>query len=767
MPTWDRARASYESMSPEQQARQMAEWQNADMVPMWAQPPPKQLISGQGGRWIRGNWFTDEAIAQGYANLTPGQLERQRNPGRILGSGGASDYAQGAPTPAATDARGALLTGPPRLPVSRYGTSRLLGAASMPAPGGNPTPDVVGAGLQDNPNLQQQYQEWAAQAQDPNDMAAFDQHLRAIGAPGLPGYGESPQPDDGPQPDKGGPDYGFGPPTPRPGYDPYGGDGGGYYDPYGGDVNPADVNVPGPGQQGNVPPGTMLGPPSPGPNPADDYRQTTLPNGHVITEHRARYAGGDERWEPVSGGVAPPREAPIGRGGTAVHITNPALQPAQAAYMDAQTQDRLAKAQSGLYEAQAEYQRAQATRDAATIEQARQHLAEQQRQFDIVQTRGTQVNERDFVNQEAWRSQNRADQQRQQAIQNAQQEFRDNLATRGQDFAEQQFTRRMQENERDFANAEAWRSQNRADTLAGRQQQFGLDEAGVTGTYGGAQTEAARRARFGEGLSEAGVTGSYGGAPTLAAELGRGNLDLAREQQRFQQAQNPYSWIDRARLARGETPGGGGGLFGAPQGNDATSLLQGEGAPPGLRAAFGGSLGSAPARLQPYGSPVPLEANTFQAEPQPDYRMGIRSELPSSGGPEFNDSRNMMEFRRPTQALGLGGYSNAQPKQGLLSRGAPAVGAFRGLGIHSVPAAAQTLQAEPAAPGGGLGPPRASLPYLSAQGAGRLLPSERGGLNTLLTATGTNPEDYWNEQRRLSQTSTAPQTRYRSVGTGY
>lgn len=56
-------------------------------------------------------------------------------------------------------------------------------------------------------------------------------------------------------------------------------------------------------------------------------------------------------------------------------------------------------------------------------------------------------------------------------------------------------------------------------TLAGRMadQNFGLSQAGVTGSYNGAPTFQARQADIRNRFDEAGVTGSYNGAPTFAA----------------------------------------------------------------------------------------------------------------------------------------------------------------------------------------------------------------------------------------------------------
>ena len=88
---------------------------------------------------------------------------------------------------------------------------------------------------------------------------------------------------------------------------------------------------------------------------------------------------------------------------------------------------------------------------------------------------------------------------------------------------------------------------------------------------------------------------------------------------------------------------------------------------------------------------------------------------------------------------------------------------------------AQSLLASPNAPPGlsaafggrPLPAARASLPYLSAQQSGRLLPSEQTGLNTLLQATGTNPEDYRMISGQLSQTGQPPRPAYRYVGRWY
>ncbi len=49
-----------------------------------------------------------------------------------------------------------------------------------------------------------------------------------------------------------------------------------------------------------------------------------------------------------------------------------------------------------------------------------------------------------------------------------------------------------------------------------------------------------------------------------------------------------------------------------------------------------------------------------------------------------------------------------------------------------------------------------AIPLVSGQAASQLLPSDRKQLDAGLTATGVDPEDYWTQQQRRSQTGTAP-----------
>ena len=99
---------------------------------------------------------------------------------------------------------------------------------------------------------------------------------------------------------------------------------------------------------------------------------------------------------------------------------------------------------------------------------------------------------------------------------------------------------------------------------------FGVQEAGVTGTYNGAPTLAAQGQQFNQGVAAAGLTGFYGGAPTLqgrqqaldeaerqrqyALSVGQLGAQLASTPDRYFQARR-FAALDAPRLLGQDTSG--------------------------------------------------------------------------------------------------------------------------------------------------------------------------------------------------------------------
>ena len=379
-------------------------------------------------------------------------------------------------------------------------------------------------------------------------------------------------------------------------------------------------------------------------------------------------------------------------GVTTIHV-NPVTDPARAGFWDAASQDRISKAQSGLYEAQAEYQRAQATKDAEQIANAKRTLD----QADAAHARAIQENERDFANQEQWRSQNRADTQAQLGVTNAlaaaaQTGYTANAPTldRQKWEAEQDYRNKLDvynhtKDQRDFE-----------DMVAARDRNYQL-QAGEQG--------------FQHGVTEAGLTGSYGGQDTLAAVRQRADIQaqqaataLAGSRFQFEQERDPASFIHKTFAMRGEVPPDEGAPDLAPVDDTTPELDVGvgrlsqtpplQGSPMGA-AKFGG------------GAPMPMGIGRLSQAPQ------------LQGAPAPLSSGDILNSRYTPPAL-------------KRTFGGQNIGAF-----HS------------------------ALPQVSAQGYARLMPSERQALGAAVQATGTNPADYEENRRQLTANARGAGTSYR------
>lgn len=378
-------------------------------------------------------------------------------------------------------------------------------------------------------------------------------------------------------------------------------------------------------------------------------------------------------------------------------------------------------------------------------------------------TRRMQEDERNFGNQEAWRSQNRADTL-------AQQDRSYGLQNRQLDQSDAASLRRMQEDERNFANAEAWRSRNFGEDTRRYDQGFGLSEAGLTGQYQGAPTMAYQNQQFNQGITAGGLTGSYNGAPTLAAELGRGNLDVSRGRldlergaQNFAQARDPYSFVQRLDMLSGGQPQEDYPLQGVPQAEGAWRLSR----PPQLQERTGQMLGGhAPGVMA--GAPV-LQAKArggaYDATPAtalpPRSPGGVNQQsIPGTGVPAGRAWDTEMATRPPQgpaagppmarnpRLLGLGGPPQlaASPANRLAGAGGRIGAAFSGAPIASA---------------------RSPLPLLSGQARSRLTGTELAAVGAMARASGISPEDYFGESERLSRTTAAPQIQRRTLGRRY
>ena len=704
-------------------------------------------------------------------------------------------------------------TAPMRTQAADYGNDMGSGAgvnSGVANPFGNEA-------MADNPNINLQYQQWISEGGNPDDADSFRQHLLDIGAPD-PGEA-SRQPGGG----GGGGGGGDNAPLPDGGDDPtsmvpeVGDDGriryrygnGALFDPQTGWFQNPDGSI------RETPRGRQW-----------DSTANSGEGGYVTDPNYIsdRQVDADQRAQDAAD-----RAATRGSGGNTI-INYPGgadsqinRNNAQAGAYDAQAANNMARAQSGLYDAQTADLRHRA--ELGDAEAARALDAQQ-----WTQRRDT----RDFENAEAWRSQNRAD-----TLSGRDQQY--GLQTRQLDQSDQAATRRMQEDERNFANAEAWRSRNfgedvrRNDRDYGEgvrrnDQSFGLQEGGLTGRYGGQNTLARdqmeadnlhrdaqlaeQRGEFdraqtlrerAQGLDEEIQRGNLGvsqGRLGLDTELGRGNLDLQNREFDYKRAQDRYSFIEKTMALRGEADGGDAPIA-QQEGN---GMLQQYGQPKRLQPPQWdqGPAGAAPIGPDAYGP----EQRGGAGRAMPGYMGGAaaggwnRSGKPADALGAPGDSATMglagsapigqpqartavrTSFQNggmaPAQPAGIPNIGNG-PYQRTLnapSAGPNAVTPNRLMGRDSAgnPGAAPIGNRPTGAdilgskylPSGlksvfndkAMGSQRASMPYVSAQGYGKLAGTERKALDAALLATGTDPNDYHEERRRLSATTAAPRTSY-------
>lgn len=282
--------------------------------------------------------------------------------------------------------------------------------------------------------------------------------------------------------------------------------------------------------------------------------------------------------------------------------------------------------------------------------------------------------------------------------------------------------------EREFGE----RQQNRADMEAAANAAYRQAELALRR---GDQEEARRQFDIAQRLREQvqlGQLGLEGRRVGLEEELGRGRLGLeselgrrraALEEARFarESAQDPYSFIEKTLALRG----GGAAPTAFGPGPEA---FQGQALAGFQRVPFDTEQAVASNPLPPAG---PTEEGLSAGSPAAaafSYRKAPLSVLGTTG--------TETDFGTPPRAS----------FQEIINS------PFTGRGLR----AAFTGEQEPSF--------RFQAPLISTQKQRTLLPTERRAQGALLRATGTNPEDYFEAQNRLSETGTPPaRTQYRRV----
>lgn len=514
-----------------------------------------------------------------------------------------------------------------------------------------------------------------------------------------------------------------------------------------------------------------------------------------------------------------------------------------------QSQVDLTNAQTALQQAQAAYVAAQSSGIQANILQAQNDLQEKQRQFNYT----LQLQQAQLAQQTAYQGAQIGLQQGQDlgylggnpTLQRQQFEAQQTGMYGGNptqaalqqqaDSAYKAAQIALQQGQYERANE----LQQAAQKLQERAQSFneGVTAAGLTGTYNGQQTQAAQQQAFNQAIAAAGQTGYYGGQQTLQGQQTAANIEaqraqtaMAQEQQRFTEAQSPYSWIDQARMARGQAPQGRDMYsqysapamaqqgYPAPQMNATTlqAVRQADGSY-GVPTMQPGGTGAPATPSYPYsvdyikanfGKPRPDGSGNFDitdfskalaaapaqpvapTQPQPTPATAFQKFNPAQGafdGPETGgwaggwatsgnryNSGAALDSARPTQTQQYGATPTAHPL-GISTYSPMATNRYQPP-MSGATEARSLLQSDYAPPGlrqafapsyGGssaYAAPRASVPYLSSQTARTLLPSERQGLDSLLSATGTNPTDYEQERQRLNQVGTPQRSTYSYAG---
>ena len=361
-------------------------------------------------------------------------------------------------------------------------------------------------------------------------------------------------------------------------------------------------------------------------------------------------------------------------GGTSVSVTsNPAVDPSRAGAYDAAAANNMARAQSGLYDAQAALARAQAEGDAAKIAMAQAELEQRQRQFDLTTQENQARREQDAALARMASEQRAAEfgvgqtgyyggaptMEREKLISDAERQNLQLLASIGNQAAQIRL--------REIEQAES-ALQNR--------RQFGLQEGGLTGYYGGldgqgrptlarSQFELSQeqsrgaaalagqrfgfeqemgRGQLGLSTRQQGFTEEQGrGAAALAgqrfgleSELGRGGLDLQRQAQRWQQARDPFSATAKAQMLRG-------GDFGAAPTSRFSDMPA-----PGVRSVF---TNETPGEVQ---SPLPWISAQDRNRLLPSEQRILGAEVQSRGIDEddyWEQSRRLTATGEPPRAI--------------------------------------------------------------------------------------------------------------------
>lgn len=504
-----------------------------------------------------------------------------------------------------------------------------------------------------------------------------------------------------------------------------------------------------------VPPSTTPTPtPTPSPTPTLGSTPTTSPGtnpfGAALGGGIDILDGGTGRTRDQAAQDADRAQADAARQNAATSAALAALQAAKAKF-----DQEMALADRELQKAQFEFQKATNARDFAAAEHWR-NIAQQWEEKKFTATQEAATADRNLQAEIAYANSRRGDAA--QAVSEGRLRLDADIAyadSRRRDADQSGYLadgRSTLEREKLLADTDRANLQAQVD-MAERLARIALAE--------GDQQEAARQFDRSQALKEEIERGTlslnrdrFG----LESELGRGRLDLERQQFELDKMRDPASFIFKAYASRGIQPP--------------------------AEPSTGNALGMQPQQMA---TAAPM-ANRIQPPAMPDGGMALMQEAGRIPPPQM-----------PPQPTMVGGGWRGPEANGVAATTGPVMEAQQMSAIQPplMPGQQPARILPPQMPATAIQPPRMATsaldrpltfddversgnnlpglsmamqgkalpsyrpaggtPLISQQGYNRLTGTEKQGLRALVQATGSDPDDYLEESKRLSQTGSAPQ----------